>query len=189
MRRIDTIVLHWTGGEGDVRQVQRVLRERGCSVHYFVDREGTRWTMMPDDIVAFHASGVNDHSLGIEIANYGMRADPSQIPARGRNRTIRPMRWDGRDVRVADFYPVQIDSVIALVRELLGRHKSIPRTVCVSESKQKPIPTGVIGHCHCSAVGKLDPGLFLLREVAAALRRPDRPDTSSSGDAAAGSTP
>lgn len=189
MRRIDTIVLHWTGGEGDVKQVQRTLRERGCSVHYFVDREGICWQFVPDDLVAKHASGVNDHSIGIEIANYGMRDNPDQVPARGRNRVVRPMRWNGSEYRVADFYPVQVEAVIRKVIELIDRHPTVPRTVCVAESKQKPIPAGVIGHCHCSTSGKLDPGLYLLREVAAALRRPDRPDAASSGGGAVGSTP
>ena len=53
MRRIDTIVLHWTGGEGDAGQVQRTLRQRGCSVHYFIDRAGVRWQFAPDDRVIY----------------------------------------------------------------------------------------------------------------------------------------
>jgi N-acetylmuramoyl-L-alanine amidase len=72
------IVLHYTAGGSALGSV-RACRDRGLSAHLFVDRDGSIIQTAPFTTAAFHAGpsqwrgfdGLNSHSIGIEICNYG----------------------------------------------------------------------------------------------------------------------
>lgn len=77
------IVVHATAGasaESSLLYCERI----GISCHYFIERDGTIYKTAEHDDVCFHAgksnwggySGLNDFSVGIELANFGpMSAD------------------------------------------------------------------------------------------------------------------
>ncbi len=61
-----------------------ILRERGLSYHYIVDRDGSAIQCVSPQDVAFHAgqstgpqgAGVNEYSLGISLVNLNDGVDP-----------------------------------------------------------------------------------------------------------------
>ena len=94
------------------------------SAHYLVDRDGRIEQLVPDHLRAWHAGDgrwgdfrdLNDVSIGIELVNTGSEPFPD----------------------------VQIDAVIALLRDLVTRHRFDPRQV--------------IAHADLAPGRKIDPG-------------------------------
>lgn len=82
---IDIIVLHHTGPSSGAKGVVDTLKSRGLSVHYIVDRDGKVYQIASENLVTWHAgcdvgstckkSGINSHSVGIEIVNAGSYSD------------------------------------------------------------------------------------------------------------------
>jgi N-acetylmuramoyl-L-alanine amidase len=125
----DILLLHYTGMPDDNQALEWLCnRKSKVSSHYFIHADGRLLRLVPEDRRAWHAgasmwggeSDINSRSIGIEIANAG---HPGGLPK----------------------YPdVQIEAVIALCREILGRH---------------PIPAHrVLGHSDVAPGRKLDPG-------------------------------
>lgn len=70
-RVVDQFVVHYDVA-GISRTCFRVLHdERHLSVHFLLDLDGTIYQTLDLKERAWHASGVNDRSIGIEIANVG----------------------------------------------------------------------------------------------------------------------
>jgi N-acetylmuramoyl-L-alanine amidase len=75
--RIDLVVLHCT--ELPDLATARDYGERilypdsgtGNSGHYYIDRDGAIQRWVPDDRIAHHVRGYNDHAVGIELVNRG----------------------------------------------------------------------------------------------------------------------
>jgi hypothetical protein len=82
--------------------------DSGVSCHYLVDEHGGIVQMVEEDLRAWHAgqsywhgeTDINSRSIGIEIHNRGHEADYPDFPDR------------------------QMEAVIALARDILGRHPS-----------------------------------------------------------------
>jgi N-acetylmuramoyl-L-alanine amidase len=125
----DILLLHYTGMP-DHEQALAWLCDSasGVSSHYFVHADGRVVALVPEERRAWHAgaslwageSDVNSRSIGIEIANTG---HPGGLPA----------------------YPdAQIEALIALCRDIVGRY---------------PIPPHrVLAHSDVAPGRKLDPG-------------------------------
>ena len=47
----------------------KVLQNRGLSVHFLIDNDGTIYQTMDMQHIAFHAGNHNDVSIGVEISN------------------------------------------------------------------------------------------------------------------------
>jgi N-acetylmuramoyl-L-alanine amidase len=126
---VDMLVLHYTG----MRTAQEAL-ERLCdpaakvSAHYTVDRDGTVYAHVPEEMRAWHAGlsywagtrNVNACSIGIEIVN------------------------PGHEFGYVPFTDEQIGAVIDLAAGLLARHPIPPRNV--------------VGHSDVAPSRKQDPG-------------------------------
>jgi N-acetyl-anhydromuramyl-L-alanine amidase AmpD len=69
-RIVDQFVLHYDGS-GLSRICFDVLQQRGLSVHFMLDVDGTVYQTMDLEERAAHATVANDRSIGIEIANLG----------------------------------------------------------------------------------------------------------------------
>jgi len=70
-RTVNQIVMHYDAA-GTSRQCFKVLHDvRDLSVHFMVDLDGTIYQTLDVKERARHASGVNDRSVGIEIAHIG----------------------------------------------------------------------------------------------------------------------
>lgn len=137
-RRPVVIVLHYTEQES-VQQSLDTLRTQNSggkvSAHYLLGKDGRVYQLVSDEKRAWHAGAgrwgaitdLNSASIGIEIDNNGRSPYPD----------------------------VQIDSLIALLRDLTQRLR-IP-------------PTQVIGHSDLAPARKVDPGpLFPWRRLAEA---------------------
>ncbi len=126
---VDILLLHYTGMP-DAEQALAWLCNPASQVsaHYFVFEDGRVLSLVPEHRRAWHAgrarwgdaSDINSRSIGIEIANAG---HPGGLPA----------------------YPeAQVDALIALCRDVVGRH---------------PIPARrVLAHSDVAPGRKRDPG-------------------------------
>lgn len=126
---IDTLVLHYTGMKTATEAIERLCDPAAeVSAHYVVEEDGTIWSLVPEELRAWHAgqsywrgrTGLNDVSIGIEIINPGHE-------------------WGYRD-----FPPSQMESVIKLCQGIVRRHP-IP-------------PFNVVAHSDIAPRRKLDPG-------------------------------
>jgi N-acetylmuramoyl-L-alanine amidase len=75
----------------------------GNSGHYYIDRDGRIVRYVPDERIAHHVRGHNEHSIGIELVNTGRWPD-----------------WfDSRRQAMTDPYPdVQIEALLSLLAHL-----------------------------------------------------------------------
>jgi N-acetylmuramoyl-L-alanine amidase len=125
----DSILLHYTGlpdGKSALRQLCDPATQ--VSSHYLVWEDGRLTQLVPESRRAWHAgqgvwageSDMNDVSIGIEIANAGHRAG------------------------LPDYPLSQIESVIALCHDIVGRWRIRPERV--------------LAHSDVSHGRKIDPG-------------------------------
>ncbi len=102
--------------------------EAQVSAHYMVETDGRIFALVDEDKRAWHAgvsvwrgeTDINSNSIGIEIVN------------------------GGHDYGLPDYPAIQITAVIALVRDIMGRHGIGPE--------------GVVGHSDIAPGRKQDPG-------------------------------
>lgn len=78
----------------------------GNSGHYYIDRDGSSARYVPDDRIAHHVRGHNEHSIGIELVNTGRYPD-----------------WfDSRRQIMREAYPdAQIAALLTLLADLQQR--------------------------------------------------------------------
>lgn len=111
---VDILLLHYTGMETAKSAEDWLCSERsGVSCHYFVDEDGRVVQMVPEAMRAWHAgesfwqgeTDINSRSVGVEIAN------------------------GGHDFGSPEFPAAQIEAVIALSADIIGRHGIAPERV------------------------------------------------------------
>lgn len=126
-KKISAIIIHYTEMHTAEEALERLCDPKDeVSAHYLIDKEGLIYQMVDDDKRAWHAgvslwnneSDVNSLSLGIELDNKGNHPFPE----------------------------VQMDSLIALCKDLMDKYNVAPENV--------------IGHCHVAPDRKIDPGPF-----------------------------
>ena len=105
--RIDILLMHYTGMTTEEEALARLTdSESRVSCHYFVYEDGRIDQLVPEARRAWHAGAsswkgaadINSRSIGIEIAN------------------------PGHEYGYRDFPDAQIESVIALCRDIVARH-------------------------------------------------------------------
>lgn len=142
----DLLLLHYTGmpaGRG-LTSAERAIRWlttpiAEVSAHYVVAEDGTITQLVPEARRAWHAGrsswageeDVNSASIGIEIAHPGHWWDLAATP--DRDPADRPEVHPG----YGDFTEAQIVAVIALCRDILGRH-AIPADRVLAHSDVAP---------------------------------------------------
>lgn len=137
---VDMLVLHYTGMRSAQEALQRLCdKESSVSAHWLVEEDGTLHALVPEDRRAWHAgvsswrgrTDVNSRSIGIEIVN------------------------PGHEFGYRPFPEAQMQALIALCRDILGRWPSIPAR-------------NVVGHSDVAPLRKEDPGeLFDWKRLAA----------------------
>lgn len=117
-RKINMFVNHWDVCL-DSTTCAKVLNNRGVSVHFCIDNDGTIYQLLDTNHAAWHGSSrkVNHRSIGVEIANAyypkyqswyekkGFGKRPTVIGAKVHGKTLEPF---------TGFYPVQIEALKAL---------------------------------------------------------------------------
>jgi len=173
--RPNLVLLHWTGGENSADTTYRVLINRNLGVTFCIDREGVIYQFLDPLKYDPRDTGglIGQRSVSIEIANYGFVLKRQKAPKRGRDRTVDDEIIHGAKVTCARFYPVQIESVVALTRVLCDKLSipfDFPRerngSLALRELTrlEKASFKGVMGHFH-KTDKKYDPGFHIFREL------------------------
>ena len=127
--RPDIIILHYTGMQtGPSAEAWLCDPVSEVSSHYLVYEDGSVVQMVRESDRAWHAgrgswrgrADINSCSIGIEVVN------------------------PGHSYGYPDFAPAQIDAVIALCRDIVGRHSIVPERV--------------LAHSDTAPGRKIDPG-------------------------------
>ena len=158
--------------------------ERGLSVHFLLDNDGTIFQTIDLGLMAYHASDWNLYSIGVELCN---RGDAFNVPTfydsghAGPKRNITPCKINGNTMRAFDYTPAQIDSFSRLCRELLRLLPNLPAeypqltpgeplwdTLKDATIKRESY-AGYVGHYHINTQ-KWDPGPFDFRKFCTELR-------------------
>ena len=128
-RLISALILHYTGMETAEAAIERLCDpEAGVSAHYVVEEDGSILQLVAETERAWHAgqgrwaceTDLNSASIGIEIVN------------------------GGHEFGLPPYPEIQIEAVIALCRDILGRHAIAP--------------DHIIGHSDMAPDRKADPG-------------------------------
>lgn len=175
----DLFVVHVTGGEGSPHAMFQTLEKRELGIEFAIDVEGVIWQFAdPLEVDTFDAGPINRRSIGAEIVNYGYRADPKQIPLKGKTRPLYDTVVHGRRVVMARSNPAQIAALVALAdtltsSPLLKIPRKLPRTKSgethgrLMDSAEIAAFAGVLGHLHVSGA-KIDPGTDVIDALDAA---------------------
>lgn len=137
--------------------------QRGLSVHFMIDNDGTIYQTLDLMHCAFHAAGVNEVAIGIELQNRGDAARHAN--AYRQKRPTVTCRVHGAQFLSYDFTDAQYEAMVRL-GAALSRIFDLP--LAVPRSSSGPIWTtianprafrGFLGHYHISR-NKWDPGPF-----------------------------
>jgi hypothetical protein len=127
--KINGVVIHHTATSNPVSTF-RVLKERGLSTHFEIDKEGTVWQYAdPVTDWAFHAGDQNKYKIGIDLTG------PS-------------------------FRPIQYDILAQLIKTLAKEIGFEIKVYDWSQKGFQPTDPGVIAHAQASSgvkAGKIDP--------------------------------
>lgn len=117
-RTIKSFVNHWDVCLSSM-SCAKILANRGISVHFCIDNDGTIIQLHDLNDSCWHAGNrnVNKHSIGVEISNAyypkyqdwykrnGFGERPMKIGALAQDKILKPFTW---------FYPVQLEALDAL---------------------------------------------------------------------------
>lgn len=188
---IRQFVIHHDG-MGSAQSCFHVLHdEKGLSVHFLIDNNGDIYQTLDLADFAFHASGVNSNSVGVELCNRGqVKLDPEFYRKLDQPRKqAEPIRIHGAWYEMWDYTAQQYEALAHLCSGLLRIFPNLP---AVSPENNGPILTkidkpqafaGFLGHYHVTK-DKWDPGCFnfasLLRDIRPqAIWFADVPSTAS----------
>ena len=118
----------------------KVLQQRGLSVHFLIDNDGTIYQTMDMNDVAYHAGSRkwNDASIGVEISNayYLQHQDWYVKQGLGKRPIIRDAVVHGQKLDpFLGFYPQQIQALRALMRAV-NKATGIPLQAPLDRSKR-----------------------------------------------------
>lgn len=117
-RKINMFVNHWDVCL-DSTTCAKVLNNRGVSVHFCIDNDGTIYQLLDTNHAAWHGSTrkVNHHSIGVEIANayYPKYQSWYKRKGFGERPLIENAQVHGKTLEpFMGFYPVQLQALQAL---------------------------------------------------------------------------
>ena len=161
--RIDQFVLHYDAC-GASSECFRVLHDqRGLSVHFMLDTDGTIYQTLDLKERAWHATTSNSRSIGVEIANLGASAQPDEKLGQD----LVQGEVQGQMLYQPRFTPQQYESLIKLTATVC---KVFPKIRCDYPRDERgqlltrKLPDemlasyqGVLGHFHVQT-NKTDPG-------------------------------
>ncbi|TMQ08195.1 MAG: hypothetical protein E6J90_41205 [Deltaproteobacteria bacterium] len=158
--------------------------ERGLSVHFLIDNEGTIYQTIDLGLMAYHASDWNTYSIGVELCNFGeafRRPDYYEGGRNGPRRDFAYCKINGNTLKAFDYTAPQIESFTRLGRELLRLLPNLPAEYPQSSPGEPSWETmkdaairretyaGYVGHYHINTQ-KWDPGPFDFRKFCTQLR-------------------
>jgi len=161
-RNIRLFVNHWDVCLNST-SCQRVLNNRGISVHFLIDNDGTIYQTLDMQHGAFHAGHqrTNRASVGVEISNafYPKYQNWYKRNGHGERPLVDGATVHGRAIETfTDFYPVQVEAAAALWEAVEGCTEVEFQTPLESGETSKKYEQsvvygnykGIVSHYHCS---------------------------------------
>jgi len=179
---IKQFVVHHDGCSSADMCFSVLQNERGLSVHFLLDNDGTIYQTIDLGLMAYHASEWNTASIGIELCNRGDAKPDREYYSSGRfgpKRDVKPCKINGHTILAFDYTPAQYDSFIKLCRALTRLLPNLPTEFPQSSpgvQSWDTLPTsasfnfaGYLGHYHLTGQ-KWDPGVFDFKDFCSKLR-------------------
>ncbi len=171
-------VVHHDGCQNSRMCFQVLHNERGLSVHFLIDNDGTIFQTLDLVDCAFQAAGVNEISVGVELAN---RGDALRFPNdyHGKRDKV-TCRINGHQFLAYAYTQAQMASMISVGKALARLFPNLPQ-VYPSNGGGDAEPmwatlrgdvreyTGYLGHYHVTDQ-KWDPGPFDFKFFASKIR-------------------
>ncbi len=198
-------VVHHDGCPSSRTCFQVLHNERGLSVHFLIDNDGTIYQTLDVVDCAFQAAGVNEISVGVELAN---RGDAIRFPDdyKGQRDKL-TCTIHGHQFLAYGYTKDQLDSMTALGRTMARLFPNLPQTyplagtgdalwTAIADPREYQ---GWLGHYHVTQQ-KWDPGPFDFRAFCSTIRgrsvfpvvltstgdgKPDIPEDEAKAEAAA----
>lgn len=161
-RNIRLFVNHWDVCLNSTA-CHRVLNNRGISVHFLIDNDGTIYQTLDMQHGAFHAGHqrTNRASVGVEISNafYPKYQNWYKRNGHGERPIVEGATVHGRAIETfTDFYPVQVEAAKALWEAVEGCTEVEFQTPLESGETSKKYEQsvvygnykGIVSHYHCS---------------------------------------
>jgi hypothetical protein len=169
--RVAMAAMHWTGGEGDAKDVYSVLKARGLSVDFTIERDGRIVQHSdPAKLATWHAGSINRRSWGVEVINGAVKALASK------DRIYSTQTIHGSTAQYADFFDAQVRALaelLTIVNGFFGIPMKVPRdgsgALLATAMRPEDLATftGVVGHFHVTK-SKVDPGIEVWHQLAKA---------------------
>ncbi|HSN28148.1 MAG TPA: N-acetylmuramoyl-L-alanine amidase [Kofleriaceae bacterium] len=179
---VKQFVVHHDGCTSSDMCFSVVQNERGLSVHFMIDNDGTIYQTIDLGLMAYHASEWNTSSIGVELCNRGDAKKEPNYYSSGRfgpKRDVKPCKINGNTILAFDYTPQQYDSFMKLARGLQRVLPNLPAEFPQSSAGVQSWDTmppsasfsfsGYIGHYHLTNQ-KWDPGPFDFKEFCRKLR-------------------
>ncbi len=169
---IRQFVLHHDGCSSSDMCFSVLQNERGLSVHFLLDNDGTIYQTIDLGLMAYHASEWNIDSIGIEMCNRGdAKKEPNYYSGghHGPPRDVKPCKINNNVILAFDYTPKQKENLALLCRALQRLLPNLPAEFPQSSPGKQHWGTlpkdqstrfaGYIGHYHLWDQ-KWDPGPF-----------------------------
>jgi N-acetyl-anhydromuramyl-L-alanine amidase AmpD len=179
---IKQFVVHHDGCNTSDMCFSVLHNERGLSVHFMIDNDGTIYQTIDLGLMAYHASEWNISSVGVELCNRGdAKKEPGYYGSGkyGSKRDVKPCKINGNTILAFDYTPQQYDSFTKLARALQRLLPNLPAEFPQSSAGVQSWDTlppsasfafsGYIGHYHLTNQ-KWDPGPFDFKDFCRKLR-------------------
>ena len=124
---IKMFVIHHDGCSSADMCWNVLQNERGLSVHFLLDNDGTIFQTADLAMMAYHAAEWNLNSIGVELCNRGdAKKEPTYYSKHGVNRPVTPCKVNNHTILSYDYMPAQYDSLVSLSRALLRLLPNLP---------------------------------------------------------------
>jgi hypothetical protein len=174
-RKPSMFVVHWDACLSSA-SCASVLAQRGLSVHFCIDNDGTIYQLVDCDHIATHAGNVNGVSIGVEVSDafYPKYQPWYEKNGFGKRPVLKNTKVNGGVIdEHLGFYPVQEEALKVLIKTVCT-HYGIPMVVPKDPSGNMAngeIPevasgkfAGVVCHYHITK-GKIDCAGLKLDEI------------------------
>ena len=123
-RNPSVFVTHWDATL-NAKTCAKILDQRGLSVHFCLDNDGTIYQLMDTKDIAWHCKGLNSTSIGIEISNaYDLKWQDWYIKnGFGKRPIMHGVECHGKKLNdFLGFYDVQIEALTSLYLAIHEAH-------------------------------------------------------------------
>lgn len=152
-RKPNMFVVHWDACLNSTACAS-VLKDRGLSVHFCIDNDGTIYQLVDCDDIAYHAGAVNAASVGVEVSNAFYPKFQSWYQKNGfgpRPVYTNTKVHDGSIQSHLGFYKVQEEALSVLIKTVCswyGIKLQTPSSITEVPDVAKGSYSGVVSHYH-----------------------------------------